>query len=555
MRPEMHTSHPSALPPATKLFLDALQAGGKLNSPTGPTVLAQAGAQMGVNPQMEPPPEEQQGIAAILNQAQQAGPTIANNQAAAQQQQLVDQAANKAAPAAAQMLQQTQQPKAYAHGGLTALPIHMSEFQEGGVIGYDGTKGSYVSTRSPAGMIEQEPEVATSTAQQLLEAIFPDDPDFSRRNEIANRMRQGLGPIHPGVFESLTPSERASRLEQESQMRGMIQALSASQPPSSERATPDHEMAAQAIEVPAKLSKSAAPIAKAKKVVREAPDLASSQVSLSTSRREKGGVPTESENAGIAGTPTVQNLDTSEQQRLYKLRQMQVDNKPDFQAMGLANLDAMQKRDQDSAAFRRFAAIAGARRPGINAGSSMMAAAGQFAQNEDALANATDAAKTALAKATYSEAIGDTDSFLKFQKEFKDNELKIAELHQRMDLGVYEQQQANKRNELANALRAEIAQMRFENSGMKGSLKDPNFVANMISDNVTNQMKELIQAPQIGFSIKSEADYSALRDQLMAKEIAKFAARGADVSMVTSGASSGVVPPEVQAALSKYGVK
>ena len=563
----MNTYHPSALPPATKLFLDALQAGGKLNSPTGPTVLAQAGAQMGVNPQqgMEPPPEEQQGIAAILNQAQQAGPTIANNQAAAQQQQLVDQAANQAAPAAAQMLQQQQQPQGMARGGLAAIPVQMSDFKEGGVIGYDGTDGSYVSTRNPAGMMEQAPDVATSEAQQLsseakewLKANLLDrlnlDPDVPRRMAVAAQLRSGLGAISPGFFEKLTPSERESRLSQESQLQGMIQALEAGPKtkPVVDRKS-DHAMAAEAIGIPAsvamaapaivpEVAAAAAPISTkpvpTQPTTKATPDKTSSKVSLSTSKREKGSTePTKTDNAGI---PTVQNFDDAEAQRLYKLRQMQIANKPDFQSMGLADIAAMQDRDKQSSAYRRYAAIAGARKPGIEAGSSMMAAAGQFAQAEDALANATDAAKTALAKATYAESIGDTDSMLKFQKEFNDNKVKMAELRQRMDLGVYEQQQLNKRNELANALRAEIATMRALTGGKTGNLKDPNYVANMISDNVTNQLKEMIQAPQIGMSLKNVDDYSALRDQLMAKEVAKYRLLGADLSQVISPQSTGV---------------
>ena len=205
------------------------------------------------------------------------------------------------------------------------------------------------------------------------------------------------------------------------------------------------------------------------------------------STREKMGDPTAPEPSGIAaGTPSVQNFDDSEAQRLYKLRQAQIANKPDFQSMGLADIAAMQKRDEDSASFRRYAAIAGARKPGINAGSSMMAAAGQFAQGQDALANAADAAKTALAKATYAESIGDTDAMLRFQKEFNDNKVKMVEIRQRMDLGIYEQQQANKRNEAVNAIRAQMAAM---GSGGGKNLKNPVDVMNIVEDNMEKYMK------------------------------------------------------------------
>jgi hypothetical protein len=535
MSTAMNTSNPSALPPATKLFLDALQAGGKLTSPTGPTVLAQAGAQMGLNPQQdvpaEAPPEEQQGIAAILNQAQQAGPTIANNQAMMQQQQLVDQAANKAAPAAAQMLQQQpqpQQPQGMAHGGLAAIPSRIQEFKEGGVIGYE--EGGPINKTQFMG---PQPEEATSYLGRLYNELFTTDPEEKRRNLIANQLRRGIGQIPVGLTESLTPTERASRLSQESQLRGMLHAIQGS-------TTPDtSEAAARAMIAPVEPVVPETQAAPAKTAPKA--DAGSSRTSVST--REKIGGPTAPEQSGIAaGIPTVGNVDDSEAQRLYKLRQTQIANKPDFQSMGLADIAAMQKRDEDSASFRRYAAIAGARRPGINAGSSMMAAAGQFTQAQDALANAADAAKTALAKATYAESIGDTDAMLRFQKEFNDNKVKMVEIRQKMDLGIYEQQQANKRNEAVNAVRAQMAEMRASMGGAKGNLKDPNYVANMISDNVTNQMKDMIQVPQIGMGLKNLNDYSALRDQLMEAEIAKFRARGADVSMVSRPASTGVPP-------------
>lgn len=489
----MSNSYPSALPAATKLFLDALQAGGKLNSPTGPTVLGQAGAQMGVNPQQGAPAEpEQQGIAAILDQAQQAGPSVANNQAMMQQQQLVDQAANQAAPAAAQMLQQQQQPQqqpqGLATGGLAALPSHIQEFKEGGVIGYAGPQGSYVDGSTFADMSANRPEIAPGPPPEVATSEFG---DFFRmlgaglkqkadRGRERDRLVMQRRALDPSPFKSFTPTERAARLAQVKEIDAKLNAIYGNEPDAAEAA--DQAMTAPVVPSAKTAPTAAAPAATAKPAPKA--DAGSSRTSAST--REKIGGPTAPEQSGIAaGIPTVGNVDDSEAQRLYKLRQTQIVNKPDFQSMGLADIAAMQKRDEDSASFRRYAAIAGARRPGINAGSSMMAAAGQFTQAQDALANAADAAKTALAKATYAESIGDTDAMLRFQKEFNDNKVKMVEIRQRMDLGIYEQQQANKRNEAVNAIRAQMAAM----GGTSKNLKNPVDVMNIVEDNMEKYMK------------------------------------------------------------------
>lgn len=286
--------------------------------------------------------------------------------------------------------------------------------------------------------------------------------------------------LDPSPFKSFTPTERAARLAQVKEIDAKLNAIYGNEPDAAEAA--DQAMTAPVVPSAKTAPTAAAPAATAKPAPKA--DAGSSRTSAST--REKIGGPTAPEQSGIAaGIPTVGNVDDLEAQRLYKLRQTQIVNKPDFQSMGLADIAAMQKRDEDSASFRRYAAIAGARRPGINAGSSMMAAAGQFAQGQDALANAADAAKTALAKATYAESIGDTDAMLSFQKEFNDNKVKMVEIRQRMDLGIYEQQQANKRNEAVNAIRAQMAAM----GGTSKNLKNPVDVMNIVEDNMEKYMK------------------------------------------------------------------
>ena len=544
----MNTYHPSALPSATKLFLDALQAGGKLKSPTGPTVLAQAGAQLGVNPQMEPPPEEQQGIAAILNQAQQAGPTIANNQATAQQQQLVDQAANKAAPAAAQMLQEQQKPQGMAHGGLAALPAHIQEFKEGGVIGYAGPQGSYVdpyslylsslrpSQDSSTNMAERPaPEEATSEIGDFFRGIT----ELAGR---ANKLRQQRDEATPSIFTSLTPTERAQKAATLKSVEAQIASLydpaeSAAReimaPVAGKR--PD-QATAQAAPPPAKPApKAAAP---------SAPAAISSKMSVST--REKIGSPTAPEKSGIDAipVPTAQPIDMTEANALYNQSKQLRANKPDFEARGLADIAAMQQRDKDSSAFRRYATIAGARRPGINAGASMMAAAGQFAQTEDALANTADAAKTALAKAKYAESVGDVDALLKYQEEFNKHKEAYSTLKAHLDATIYNAKLgATSREEIA-AMRADSAQqmmaLRLQTSSIGKNLKNPVDVMNIVEDNMEKYMKGWTDSREgrMAKGPEREAEYNKRKLQMILEMKAMGAVVPEGVEKLLGGAQT-----------------
>lgn len=513
----MNTSHPSALPPATKLFLDALQAGGKLNSPTGPTVLAQAGAQMGVNPQQgipaEAPPEEQQGIAAILNQAQQAGPTIANNQATAQQQQLVDQAANKAAPAAAQMLQQTQQPQGMAHGGLAALPAHIQEFKEGGVIGYAGvTNGSYVQddTQQQKQDIETARQIFSGSGDALkslaaagydLATLLPRGAMGAAETLITRPLRALGVPIpylpaeaYGGDASSLTPMTDKLRRAALATAPAPEVRVDNYAPTSTidvngvahpiTYATPQ-ELAAEKLNAPR-----SGVTAKANQT-----PAGSSSSKVSASTREKIGSPTAPEKSGIDAipVPSAQPIDMTEANALYEQSKQLRANKPDFELRGLADIAAMQQRDKDSSSFRRFAAIAGARQPGINAGSSMMAAAGKFAETEDALANQADAAKTALAKAKYAESVGDVDALLKYQEEFNKHKEAYSTLKEHLDATIYNAKMlATSREEIA-AVRADAAQqmmaLRLQTAAIGKNLKNPVDVMNIIEDNMEKYMK------------------------------------------------------------------
>jgi len=526
----MNTSHPSALPTATKLFLDALQAGGKLKSPMGPTVLAQAGAQMGVNPQMEPPPEEQQGIAAILNQAQQAGPTIANNQAAAQQQQLVDQAANKAAPAAAQMLKQ-QQPQNLATGGLAALPAHIKEFKEGGVIGYDGvTNGSYVDPNSLylSSMSPSRASALNTAANPAPEEATSEIGDFFRGiAELAgraNKLRQQRDEATPSIFTSLTPTERAQKAATLQDVQSQIDTFYSDPAEYAVRKMLGSTVTPSAAsKPPPAVTNTPVPAKTAAKTASSAADNVSTKVRASA--REKIGSPTEPEKSGIDAVPvpTAQPIDMTEANALYEQSKQLRANKPDFEARGLADIAAMQKRDADSSAFRRLATIAGARRPGINAGSSMMAAAGKFAETEDALANQADAAKTALAKAKYAESIGDVEALLKYQEEFNKHKEAYATLKEHLDATIYASKMgATSREEIA-AMRADAAQqmmaLRLQTSSIGKNLKNPVDVMNIVEDNMEKYMKnwDAARAGSMAKAPEREAEYNKRKLQMIAE--------------------------------------
>jgi hypothetical protein len=515
---------------------------------------------------MEPPPEEQQGIAAILNQAQQAGPTIANNQAAAQQQQLVDQAANKAAPAAAQMLQQNQQPKAYAQGGLTSLPAHMSAFKEGGVIGFSGVlNGSEAESLVPNpddSADAQYSEATTSRMGDLLRKIFPLH-EISQREKAIAESREQIRRATPGFFEQLTDQQKADRAKQleqaEKQYASILRPAAAAVPAtidttSAPKYTVDENGVAHPIgyATPQELAaeKRNAPRSGVVAQPNQAPaGTSSSKVSMST--REKIGGPTEPEKSGIASIvePSVKPIDMTESQRIYDLHRKAVENKPDFEARGLADIAAMQQRDKDTEAYRRYAAIAGARRPGINAGASMMAASGAFVEAQNAKAYAADGAKTALGKAAYAESIGDLDGLAKAQDDFNRYKEAFQKADEHLQATIYATKMgSNTSLEVAN-MRAEmserIADMRVASAlnGRTANLKDPSYVADKISDNVSKQMEELQKNPRLGINIKTAADWMNLRRQLTADEVVFWKGRGADVSGVNIGGAGQTAEP------------
>lgn len=180
----MSSTQKSPLAPATQALLELMRTA-KLQTPTGPTVAGQAvsDAQAAQQPPEAPPeaaPPEQQGIASILGQVQNAAPTLEQNQQNDQ--------AKQTAQMAAQMMQQGQQtqepPQQYAEGGIASLPVDVSDFAEGGVIGY---AGGGITAPTPTSILEwmnslapkpdeemEKEEKRLYEEQKLLRASRPD---------------------------------------------------------------------------------------------------------------------------------------------------------------------------------------------------------------------------------------------------------------------------------------------------------------------------------------------------------------------------------------------
>lgn len=171
----------------------------------------------------------------MVNNAGIAGGVEAQQQAAQQQQmaQMAAQAGGQPGQPPDQQMAQAggqpgpalptaQPPQMMAEGGIASLPVEMHGFAEGGILGFDGTEeqGSEVPLPVPA-----PEEEATSTAGDFFRGIGARLAEAQRKKEIEGKMRSGLKRTTPGLFESLTPSDRASRVSQASQMEAFYRAL------------------------------------------------------------------------------------------------------------------------------------------------------------------------------------------------------------------------------------------------------------------------------------------------------------------------------------------
>lgn len=476
--------HMNNLPPAMANFLAARKAGAQPVTTDGKlTIFAQEAAKAGVpfTPPQGETPADQQGIASIVTQAQQAGPTIANNQQQAQQQQIVGQAAQQAA----QMLQQ---PQAHAEGGLATLPVHMQEFKEGGVIGFDGTSGSYVNTNMPNGMQEQPPEEASSAYENLLNTLgsalsygaktLGSALSYNAKTDpkLISHLIDSQARTKARVFDKVTPSDKASLAQQAAQLEAFKNAMINERPATGILPdVGDHAMAVNAIGSGYSLANQAPSVDKAGRAITPATaqevsankkaagivsELPASKTASSIATKTKGSAAAHDAGSDLEKIPkpTTVPLDTTEQQAQYEILKAKQANKPDFASMGIADIQAAQQRDKDTEAFRRYAAIFGARQPGINAGSSMIQAAGQFVADQNKAENFADAAKTALLKAKQAESEGDTKTLLEQQKEFQANMQAYRQVKAQMDTSVYASEAAGVTRQEAALIRAEAAQ-------------------------------------------------------------------------------------------------
>lgn len=183
----MSYTQKSPLAPATQALLELMRTA-KLQTPTGPTVAGQAVQAAQQPPEapgpVPPAPPEQQGIASILDQAKDAAPTIVQNQQNDQ--------AEQTAQMAAQMMQQGQQPQPYAKGGIASLPVDVSDFAEGGVLGYAGggiTEPTPASIQQWMSTLAQKPDEEMEKEEKRLyeeqKALRASRPDTAAQRALS----------------------------------------------------------------------------------------------------------------------------------------------------------------------------------------------------------------------------------------------------------------------------------------------------------------------------------------------------------------------------------
>lgn len=565
----MQTPTESKLAPETQSLLDFLKAAKLKDSEGRSTVAGDAAAQAGITPPeppmeppMEPPaeaPPEQQGIAAVLDQAQQAAPSVAMNMqqpqgAPPQAMPPQDMAPPGMQPAGMPpqgMAPQGMPPQGMAEGGLASLPVHIPQFKEGGVIGFQAGGRSlaanpdlseddllYLSKLSGRGVpfaptpnaLNAPEEESTSAIGDWLRGLHANIENYYKKEGAIGKLRQQRGAAELLPWESATPTEKASRAAQVAALTEQIKAMS------SPDAAPQGSLGE-----PERASTSAIDFGKGDGSNKTSPAaaalaakvLAAKQSATQQSATRAAARPAAGPYGGITA-PVVEPLDLSEiNKEITRLKEVQA-KKPDLQGMGLADLAAQQQRDKESESFRRYASIYGSRTPGINAGASMLAAAGKFQALEDRAKSEADAAKTSLAKAEYADSIGDIEKVLKYREEAQKHMDNYRTNKAQLEASVYSQQMTSERAEESNALRSELAVARMASMvGAKtANLKDPSYVADKISDNVTKQMEALVKQPNISMKLKTPEDFERVRDSLMRKEIAAFKRGGADTSFI-----------------------
>ena len=542
--------------------LSALLAVAKQVTPAGqPTVAAQIA---NAAQQQQAP----QGIEAALTQAEQAAPSVAQNM---QQQQM------------AQALQQAQQgqqpPQMMAEGGIATLPIDIGEYAEGGVIGYAGPDGSVVG--------DELPEEETSTAGDWARGISGSLAESLRKKAIAHDLRSSLFNLTPGLFEAMTPSERASRKSQASQMEAMWQAVRGSSAPSEKQVPPkgtreesaarldlkpgsdprvlirqlqaelaDSSTSAQArLAITNKIQELAAQIPPESAERPPAPAdvgiMAPREMPTSAPQIER---PTAAAASGIAAG-LVPKLDQTESQRLYDLQRKTFENRPDFEGQRGAVLEEQHAQDIKGRPLRQIIEFANATAQGGLGGIGRLAP--QYAQARDAKDAAYREGMIALQEAKQAKAEGNIEKLRIANKAMDDAKQKYDELTAQAGTSAYTSLGSQYATDVNRASAERIAQM----GGVEGSLlkswRDnpqeftdfmaaraglkagrPAIIAGYIDDYNKAVADIGLRAELRKRGINTEAEYIRFRDQLISGK--------SEVSDM---------PPEVAAALQKHGVR
>lgn len=562
----MQMQSQSVLPPATKLFLDSLKAGAKLQSPTGqPTVAAQAAQSAGIIPPQQPqqpqqggvppvtPEAGQEGLAGILDQlkqAQQTGPSVAQNQQQAQQQQIAQQAA--------QMVQkQGPQPtQNMAEGGLAGLPVDIGEFAEGGVIGYAGPEGS-----------EVEAEEATSDIGDFFRGISGGLQDMVSKGNQRMELERAKYNAQIMPWTAVTKSERAANVRQLQNLNDQLNNLSASPKPEGswgeqeDRASElnpnlnklivalrsgmdgasnytDKDSLRSALEelqalVPSKTSKSGATKTDTNRNV-----VAPANGKAPSAGPGLASIMTEMKNSGF--TPP----DLSEANRLYAAKRKMLEGRPDFGAQDIATASKIQEMAQ-AQDDRQRQLLQMAARPLIRGGGARMA--GVTANHEKAVA-ARDAAYLRLVDASkqaeYARQVGDLDALQKANAEIVAAQQDYQKLAANLAANMYSSQAGIKIANLNANSREEIAAER-----MKGLIRELELrqSANPTESKLWNELRDDVDRQVKGFL---ENNFKAKReignDPAKYIELTKTFMKNA---VVLAKASGRPVPPEALAFL------
>jgi hypothetical protein len=549
------------LPPAMASFLAARQAGAQPTTPDGktPTIFGQEAAKAGLpmTPPQQPqqggvppvtPEAGQEGLAGILDQlkqAQQTGPSVAQNQQQAQQQQLAQQAA--------QMVQK-QPTQNMAHGGLAGLPVDIGEFAEGGVIGYAGPEGS-----------EVEAEEATSDIGNFLRSLSGGIQDMvGRANQGMERVR-GRYNAEIMPWTAATPSERAESARQmalyatpetpekpepteqpeeaggsnlkfqyapNTDIAKVINALRAEM----DRITSAPEKEQLRAEIERLYSLLPAPRPDA-----PPPDGGLGGLTQRDARREPAptgpslsGIMSEVKNAGFT------QPDLTEANRLYAADRKLRENRPDFGAQDIATANRIQEMAQAQDP-RLLGLMQIAARPLIRGGGARMAEV--TAKFEAAKAN-RDAAHLRLIDASkqaeYARQVGDNQALRDANAAIVAAQQDIMKSTMTLASNMYSGQSALQAAKI-NADSRE-AMDRFTAGKTGSDLRAAQI--DRYADDYNKLVLDLMTKQDLkAQGINTLQDYIRYRDNILAQGLGQ-----------EPGNAAGV-PPAVQAALSKYGVK